>query len=376
MQSLEKLKIKVIGPLPPPSGGMANQTVQLARLLSDEGAEVEVVCVNPPYWPKWISHVRGVRALFRLVPYIVRLTNAAEGTELFHIMANSGWAWHLFAAPAVWVAQARGVTAVVNYRGGDAAAFLRKSLFWVKPTLKRAGTVVVPSAFLENVFERNGIPVLVVPNIVDLERFSPRPDENHALSEIDCVSLLVSRNLELVYDIETAIRAFQLVRGQWSKAKLFIVGTGPEEQRLKELAKDLAANDSVTFLGRIPNERMPEIYRSCDIVINPSLVDNMPISILEALASGVPVVSTNVGGVPVLVEHNKTALLVPPKEPKSMANAVLELCRDYGRYTQIRDAGLQLAKRFSWESVRGQWVGVYSTALDRSRVRRKRIADA
>lgn len=82
---------------------------------------------------------------------------------------------------------------------------------------------------------------------------------------------------------------------------------------LEELACRLGLADVVTFTGRVDNEGMAALYQSADIMINPSLVDNMPISLLEALASSVPVVSTDVGGVPFMVEHEKTALLVPRK---------------------------------------------------------------
>ncbi len=121
---------------------------------------------------------------------------------------------------------------------------------------------------------------------------------------------------------------------------------------------------------------MPELYRSADIVVNPSLVDNMPISILEALASGIPVVSTNVGGVPVLVEHGKTAILVPPRDPEEMAVAVLGLVRDPAQYSRLRDAGMQLIQRYAWTAVREQWIQAYAKALDRKSGRLDRYADA
>ena len=95
------LRIGLVGPLPPPSGGMANQTRQLARLLEQERVEVEIVQVNAPYRPHWVGSLRGVRALFRLAPFLVRLWHAAGRVQLFHVMANSGWAWHLCAAPAI-----------------------------------------------------------------------------------------------------------------------------------------------------------------------------------------------------------------------------------------------------------------------------------
>ena len=142
-------RIGLVGPLPPPSGGMANQTRQLARLLGEEGLDVELVQVNAPYRPPWVEPLRGVRAFFRLAPYLVRLWRAAGRVRLFHVMANSGWAWHLFAAPAVWIARLRGVPVVINYRGGGAEEFFERSLFWVRPTMRLADRVIVPSGFLK-----------------------------------------------------------------------------------------------------------------------------------------------------------------------------------------------------------------------------------
>ena len=99
---------------------MANQTRQLGELLQRDGAKVTLLQVNAPYRPPWIGRVRGVRALFRLATYTCALWQVAGHVDVFHIMANSGWSWHLFASPAVWIARLRGIPTVVNYRGGEA----------------------------------------------------------------------------------------------------------------------------------------------------------------------------------------------------------------------------------------------------------------
>ena len=78
---------------------MANQTRQLGELLRGEGIVVELVQVNAPYRPHWIAGFRGIRAISRLLPYLARLWHEAGRVQLFHVMANSGWSWHLFAAP-------------------------------------------------------------------------------------------------------------------------------------------------------------------------------------------------------------------------------------------------------------------------------------
>src|SRR6185436_11348119 len=93
--------------------------------------------------------------------------------QVFHIMANSGWSWHLFAAPALWIAKLRGKRAIINYRGGGAETFLEKSFFWIRPTLRAADLLVVPSGFLEAIFGKWNIAATVIPNIVNLPRFSP-----------------------------------------------------------------------------------------------------------------------------------------------------------------------------------------------------------
>jgi len=351
------LRLALVGPLPPPFGGMANQTRQLAELLRGEGVTVEVVRVNAPYRPAWIERLPGVRAAFRLLPYLIRLWRAAGRSDLFHIMANSGWSWHLFAAPAIWIAKARGRAVVVNYRGGEAEEFFARAFAWVKPSLQKVDAIVVPSGFLGEIFDKRGFATRIVPNIVNLERFTPGV-RNEAAPHI-----LVARNLEKLYDNASALRAFALIRQQHPGARMTIAGTGPEREPLERLARELGVADAVTFPGRVENSDMPALYQTASIALNPSLADNMPISILEALASGVPVVSTDVGGVPFLVEDGKTALLVPPGDHAAMAQACLRLLGDpVLADSQIR-AGQELAREFAWSQVRGKVFAVYSDVL-------------
>jgi L-malate glycosyltransferase len=352
-----KTTIGLVGPLPPPSGGMANQTRQLARLLEESGLAVEIVQVNAPYRPRWVQRLRGVRAVFRLVPYLAHLWRSAGRVDLFHIMANSGWAWHLFAAPAIWIAHLRGIPAIVNYRGGEAEQFLQRRARWIKPSLSRTRAVVVPSGFLEGVFAQWGISTEIVPNIVDLDRFSPAPRKPGP------PHVVVTRNLESIYDIPTALRAFAAIRNRYPNASLSVAGSGPLRNELERLAESLHIAEAMRFTGRLDNEQLPELYRSADLMLNPSTVDNMPISVLEALASGIPVVSTDVGGVPFLVEQGVTALLVPPRSPAEMATAALRILGDPALAARLRAAGLDAAKRHAWTQVRGQLFSVYARAL-------------
>lgn len=361
-------RLALVGPFPPPAGGMANQTKQLEELLRSEGISVEVVRHNRPYAPACLGRLPWVRALGRLIPYMWDLWKAGERASIFHVMANSGWSWHLFAAPAIVIARLRKVAVVVNYRGGEAEQFFRRSYFFVRPVLRLADALVVPSGFLHEVFGRRGVQAQVVPNIVDTDRFRTGPEA--ADSDLRGAHLVVARNLEAIYDNATAVRAFRLVKDHVPEARLTIAGTGPAAPALHRLVEELGLADAVVFAGQVENTRMPELYRSAAVAINPSLVDNMPISVLEALASGVPVVSTDVGGIPYLVEDGRTALLVPPGEPARMADAVLRLLRDSGLAERLAEAGQAAVLDYSWDRVRDRLFAVYEHAWTVARTRR------
>lgn len=341
---------------------MANQTRQLAELLAAAGAQVDLIQTNAAHRPRLIGRVPVLRALFRLVPYLVRLWIGAGRADLFHVMANSGWSWHLFAAPAIRIAHWRGVPVVVNYRGGEAGPFLARSAASVRSTMSRAAVLAVPSGFLQSVFAQHGMHADVVPNIVDLARFHPAQAE-HAVD----AHLVVVRNLEPIYDNETALRALAIVRQQWPQAHLTVAGTGPEEARLRSLADELGVQSAVRFAGRLDRDAVAALYRQADVALNPSTVDNMPNSVLEALASGVPVVSTDVGGVPFIVQDGTTALLVPPRDPAAMAAAVLRLLDNPAIAGAMARAGLAHVRSFTWERVSGELAASYTRALSARR---------
>ena len=216
-----------------------------------------------------MERLRFVRAAFRLLPYLFRLFRSAGRVDVLHVMANSGWAWHLFAAPAVWMGRLRSVPVIVNYRGGEAEPFLARQATWVRPTLRRAAAVIVPSGFLQEIFARIGIGAEIVPNIVDLARFHPNP------SRLPGHHAIVTRNLEDIYDIPTALRAFAQMRRTHPDAVLTVAGSGPRLSALQALTRELGIAAVVRFTGRLDNERIADLYREADLLLNPSTVDNM-----------------------------------------------------------------------------------------------------
>jgi glycosyltransferase involved in cell wall biosynthesis len=362
------LRISVVGPVPPPAGGMANQTRQLVELLRAAGACVELVPTNAAYRPALVAGVPVLRAAFRLVPYLAALWRSAGRNDLLHLMANSGWSWHLFAAPAIWIARLRGTPVLVNYRGGGAAAFLARSHRSVRRSLNALGRgtmLAVPSGFLREVFAKHRLPAQILPNIIDLGRFHPSPPPGRPPGG----HLVVSRNLELIYDNATAVRAFALVRQRVPEARLTLAGSGDQEAALRALTAELGVAAAVRFSGQLDRDAMADLYRQADVAINPSLVDNTPNSVLEALASAVPLVSTQVGGVPWIVQDGTTARLVPPADPQAMADAVIQLLENPQVASAMATAGLEEVQRYTWPQVSAVLLDAYRSLLTTARRR-------
>ena len=354
------LRVLLVGPLPPPAGGMANQTRQLAELLRAEGAQVELVQVNAPYRPAWAERLKGARALFRLLPYLLHLWRGCGRADVVHVMANSGWSWHLFAAPAVWIAALRGTPVVVNYRGGEADAFLQHAGRWVRPTMRRAGALVLPSAFLLEVFARHGMDGRIVANIIDLDRFQPAstPPVFGASPH-----LVVARNLEPIYGNDVALQAFARILARFPGARLSVAGSGPEAAALAALAQSLGVAAQVHFSGRLNREQMAVLYRDAHLMLNASRVDNMPNALLEALASGVPVVSTRAGGIPFMVKDGHTAMLVAVDDAEAMAAAAIEVLENHDLRSRLVAAGLAEVQRYQWSAVRDALLATYTEII-------------
>lgn len=353
-------RIALVGPAPPPNGGMALQAAQLKFLLEAEGAHVEFLPTNRPYSPGWVASIPGLRALFRLIPYLLRVWIVAGRSDVFHLMANSGWSWHFFAMPVLLLAPLRSTPVIVNYRGGEAREFFQRSFRWVRPAMARASAVVVPSGFLEQVFQEFSIPTIVVPNIVDRTLFQSGADKS--LDESPFV-FVITRNLERIYGIDIAILALAELRQRGLSARLEIAGSGPQKASLQALARSLSVEDSVVFLGRLERADIVKLYARAGAMLNPTTVDNMPNSLIEALACGVPVISSNVGGVPFIVEDGKTALLVPVGDEHLLCDAMQKLMQDPKLRGSLAMAGEHSVSDFDWPSVRTKWLAVYQRVV-------------
>jgi len=349
------MKVAIVGPIPPPNGGMAMQTKQLIRLLGDAGLDVNHIATNSPYQPAFIAHIPIVRALFRLCCYIVTLLTCLRKMSVIHLMANSGWSFYLFSMPVIYIASWYKVPLIMNYRGGLADDFFAKDWRWIKGAMARIDQVIVPSGFLKQVFLRYGVESTIVPNMVDLSVFDfqqVRLDKNN-------LHIVVTRNLEAIYDNKTAIEGFALFAKQAPHARLSIAGSGEQATELVALVERLHLNNKVTFVGRLDRPEIAELYQNADILLNTSLVDNTPNSLIEALACGLVVVSSNVGGIPYLVTDQQHAFLVPPQSSTSVAQSLQLVIEQPEHARDIALNGHKMVTQFTPQVVIPQLIDIY-----------------
>ena len=301
---------------------------------------------------RWLDCVRGVRGLIKWIAFLIQCGKIPR-VDIVHIFSASGLNYILFTIPPIIIGRLFGKGIIVNYHGGAAREFFAKFPGLIKWSMRKAHELVVPSGFLKDVFAKLGEDSKIVPNLANVERF------HFKQREVFKPLILSARNLTTVYNVKCAIDALHYVVHEYPAAELFIAGNGPEKQRLIGQAKQLGLEKQVHFLGNVPNEKMPSLYEQCDIFINTSNVDNMPGSILEAYASGLPVVSTNVGGIPYLVDDGVSGLLTNAGDGKGLGCHILKILEnpDQGRAMVIK--GKEKLQTLGWEQVSKGWQEVY-----------------
>ena len=347
------LRIALVAPSLDILGGQGVQAKTLAEQLAAEGYDVDFIPVNPgfPAGLRWLRRLRFLRTALNQALYLASLRRLRR-CDVVHVFAASYWSFLLAAAPAIAAGRRLGKRVVLNYHSGEADDHLARWGRRVHPWLRAAHDIVVPSEYLREVFAKHGYRTRVVRNAVDLSRFRYR--ERSPLRP----RLLSTRNLESHYCVSTTIEAFAVLKKRHPHATLTVAGSGSEERRLRSLARERCGS-GVEFLGRVEPSGIPPLYESCDIYVNASVIDNQPLSLLEAFAAGLPVVSTPSGDIAAMVRGGEMGLLVPPRDPASIAGAVELLLDRPDRALRLAQRARQGVEAHSWPQVRNAWAAVY-----------------
>ncbi len=348
------LRVLIVAPSLDILGGQAVQAARLLEGLSQEPSlEVMFLPINPrlPWLLGRLQAIKYVRTVVTSLLYWALLLARVRAYDVIHVFSASYWSFLLSPTPAILVAKLYGKTVLLNYRSGEAEDHLHR---WrtALPVIRLADKVVVPSPYLVEVFGRFGVRAEVVPNTLDLARFVLR--ERQPLRPV----LLSNRNLEPLYNVGCVLRAFAVIQQQAPEARLIIAGDGSQRAGLQALSVELGLNH-VEFVGQVAPKDMPALYDRADIFLNASDIDNMPVSHIEAFACGLPVVTTDAGGIRYILTHEQTGLMVACGDYEALARACIRLLEDGELATRLIRAAYADCEQYTWASVRRGWLMHY-----------------
>lgn len=334
-------------------GGQGVQARSLIEAMRADGNRVTFLPINPRF-PRPLAGLRkysGIRTIVNQALYLPSLARLAT-VDVAHVFSASYASFLLAPMPAMVAARALHKRVILHYHSGEADDHLANWGALVHPWLKLADQIVVPSEYLRGVFAKYGYDVRVVPNVIDLSDFSYR--ERRPLRP----RLLSARNLEPHYRVDVIIEAFARLKRHVPDATLTIAGYGSQESRLRSLAASSRV-DGIEFVGRVDPPFMPRLYDRADIFLNASVVDNQPVSILEAFASGLPVISTPTGDIGSLVKDGLTGTLVPCFDPDAMVAAIMRMLAAPEDALACARRAYASTTQYTWPAVREAWAEIY-----------------
>jgi N-acetyl-alpha-D-glucosaminyl L-malate synthase BshA len=238
-----------------------------------------------------------------------------------------------------------------------------------KLVIKNAAAVVVLTNNMKDEIKKNyDRNVLVIPNGIDSEKFKNLSQEKIRdelnIKQNETIIIFIG-TLKPVKGVQYLIEAMEILRQKNLDVKLLLIGDGKEKQNLEKLVKKLKLEKHVKFIGKIQNEEIPKYMALSNIFVLPSLSEGFPLTILEAMACGLPIVTTMVRGIPEVVEDGENGFLVEPKNPKEIAEKVLLLLKDDKLREKISNNNKEKAKKYSWENVVEKLEKVYLKVLNK-----------
>lgn len=322
----------------PGKGGISGQVEYLMRYMSEEKAyHVEVFSTKG-------NSLKRVALFFSLL-------RKAKKFDVLHMHGCSGRGF-LPIVYGIIVGKFWRKRTVITYHGGGADSFFAKHAKWVRFWMMKADERVVLSGFLKSVFDKYDIPSCIIPNVVELN------DDVYIERKEILPRFISMRHLRDLYNIPCILRAFERVQKLIPQAELVLLGDGDKRKELESYVVEHGL-EHVRFIGQVPNEKIGEYLQKSDVMLSSPREDNMPVSLLEAFSAGVLVISSNVGGVPYLVEHGRTGLLFESDNDSDMADQMLWALSHQSESLQMIKNAKEEVKQYSWEKVRDKIIALY-----------------
>lgn len=288
----------------------------------------------------------------RRIADMLRVTWAERDRyDIAHVDVFSGNSF-VWAESVTWLLRRLGKPFAVTLRGGNLPVFAKQWPRRMRTLLARASIVTTPSSYLATTIGPYARAITIVPNAVDISQipFAERPRVRPRLAWV--------RAFHAIYNPTMAIDVLALVARRYPDATLTMLGHDKGDGSLaatRQRADELGVAAAVHIIPGVPKREVGRHLAEHDVFVNTTTIDNTPVSVLEAMACGLPVVSTNVGGIPFLLHDEQDALLTPSSDPAAMADSVQRILTDDQLARRLRNAGRNLALRCDWQPVLDQW---------------------
>lgn len=299
--------------------------------------------------------------VLRLLDMLVTIFTKRNDYDLAQIDVFSGKAF-IYAEYCARLLKYLHKPTVLTLHGGGLPAFAKRHPKRVSRLLSLASKVVTPSPYLQQSLGKYQSNIKVILNGIDISSIPYKP------RELISSKLIWIRAFHQTYNPELAVKVLSNLVGDWPNSQLTMVGPDKGDdslQAVKSLAVQLGVDNRLIILPAVPYEEIPSLLEKSDIFINTTNYDTAPRSLLEAMANGACVVSTNVGGIPWMISNLKDGLLVEPGDEVAMANAIRNLLEHPDLATRISLTARRTAEVHDWSNVIPEWNNLFSEVLIR-----------
>lgn len=324
------MKVLLICNYKPGVGGISGQVEILQRKLRSEGHTADIFSTKA--------------SVLRRLLLPLQLHSVARHYDLLHVHCCSGWGF-LPAVIGITIGRRLKKRLVLTYHGGDGESFFDRHPKLVRHYLTRTDANIVLSSFLAKVFEKHNLPYTIIPNIIELDESQFR--QRKTLKP----HFICTRAHETLYNIPCILRAFQKVQTELPESTLTLVGEGSQHAVLIQMVKDMGLQN-VTFTGKVGNQAIYHHLDQADIFLSSPTVDNMPVSLLEAMNAGLLVISSNVGGVPYMIKNGNNGLLFDNNNHDELAQKMLWAIENQAIAMTIIQQAHQAVSSYRWENIK------------------------
>ena len=320
--------------------GFNKTTIETLGLhLEQEGFGVYYASNKKSFPLRMLDMMRSVIIYRKQVSYILIDTYS---TKAF---------WYAFVCSQL--ARVLNIKYIPILHGGNLPNRLKNNPKLCRMVFANAHKNVAPSGYLKQAFENAGFTnVIHIPNSIEIDKYELK-------TRVELTpKLLWVRAFASIYNPKMAVKVLQQLQEQYPSATLTMVG--PDKDGSLQTTKDFAKSLGITvnFSGQLTKEEWWELASKHDIFINTTHFDNTPVSVMEAMALGLPVISTNVGGIPFLLTNEQNALLVPDNDITAMTNAVLDLLENKPKNNLLITNARTFIEQMDWKLVKQSWVSI------------------